>query len=130
MGVTAGAVVALGLVFMLLLDAKEDNGILQQGIESAAGVNARQAMVLAEVQANRESLDLQLAAEQVRIQAATDALEASRKGLVVAQQNFDRRLKAALEEMADSKLECASEFVPQPLIDALSDPTPVLTGPD
>ena len=128
MGVTAGAVVALGIVFAMLLSAKEANGVLSQGIETARGVNARQALVNAEIQANHDRLLLQIAEQRRRTQAATAALAVSQKGLVTAKAGFDQRIKDVLEGMTDEDLLCASEFVPQPLIDGLWDNE--TSGPD
>lgn len=127
MGVTAGAIIALGVVFSMLLSAKEANGMLTQGIESARGVNARQALVQAELQKNHDNLLLQIAEQRRRAKAATDALVVSQKGLVTAKVDFDQRIKDVLEGMTDEELVCASEFVPKPLIDGLWVST---SGPD
>ena len=121
MGVTAGAVVALGIVFAMLLSSKESNGVLRQGIETAVGVNQRQAAVQAELQKNHDNLLLQIAEQRRRTQAGTAALAVSQKGLVTAKAGFDQRIKDVLEGMTDEDLLCASEFVPAELIDGLWD---------
>jgi len=123
MGVSAASVLALLFVFNMLLNAKEANGVLIQGIETAQGVNDRQKATLAEVQSNHDNLLVQIDQERVRTKEATDALEASEAGLDVAEANFNQRLKAAVAGMSDEDLECASEFVPAALIDSLHDET-------
>ncbi len=121
LGVSAAMGIALGIVFWLLLSAKEANGILQQGIDMADGVNARQAAVLDEVRANQASLLEQLKAQRIRTDAATKLLALSQDGLVTAKVEFDQRIKIALEGITDEEMECASEFVPAGLIDSLHD---------
>jgi len=119
MGGLAAALLALVIVFNLLLSAREANGTLQQGIEDAKGINERQALAMAAVQKNRDQLVVQINNERRRTRAATEALEASREGLVAAKVDFDQRIKLALEDITDEELVCASEFVPAGLIDSL-----------
>ncbi len=121
-GGLAASVVALGIVFWLLLSAKEANGILQQGIDMAAGINARQALTLDEVQANHDNLLVQIEQQRVKTEAATKALALTQEGLITAKVDFDQRMKDALEGITDEELECAAEFVPAGLIDSLQDP--------
>ncbi len=121
LGVSAAMGIALGIVFWLLLSAKEANGILQQGIDMAAGVNARQAAVITEVQANHDSTMKQLKEQRIKTDAATKLLALSQEGLVAAKVDFDQRMKVALEGMTDEELECASEYVPAALIFSLHD---------
>ena len=121
MGLTAAAGIALWIVFSMLLSAKEANGVLTQGIETARGVNERQALVAAELQKNHDNLLIQIEQERVKTKIATDALDVSEKGLVTAKVDFDQRIKDALEGMTDEELVCASEFVPAGLIDSLWD---------
>jgi len=122
LGGLAASMVALGIVGWLLLSAKEANGILQQGIDMAAGVNARQAATLVEVQANHDNVMDQLKEQRIKTEAATKLLALSQEGLVSAKVDFDQRIKVALEGITDEELECASEFVPAGLIDSLHDP--------
>ncbi len=117
-GLTA-AVLALAIVFWLLLSAKEANGVLTQGIESARGVNARQAAVQAELQANHNNLLVQMENERRKTRIATDALELVQLDLVKNKADFDQRIKAAVTEMTDEELVCAAELVPAGLIDSL-----------
>lgn len=121
MGVSAASLVALGIVFWLLLSAKEANGILQQGIDMADGVNARQAVTLAEVQANHDRLLVQIEQQRIKTEVATKRLVKTQADLMTAEANFDRRIRVALEGMTDEELECASEFVPAALIFSLHD---------
>ena len=119
MGLTAAAGIALWIVFSMLLSAKEANGVLTQGIESARGVNERQALVAEELQKNHDRLLIQIEQERVKTKIATDALDVSEKGLVTAKVDFDQRMKDALEGMTDEELVCASEFVPAAIISSL-----------
>ena len=112
-------VAALAIVFGLLLSAKEANGVLTQGIESARGVNERQALVQAELLANRDKLLGQIAHERRKVRVATDALQVVRGDLVKNKVDFDQRIKDAVAELSDEELECAAEFVPAGLIDSL-----------
>ncbi len=112
-------IAALAIVFGLLLSAKEANGVLTQGIESARGVNERQALVQAELQANHDKLLVQIANARRKAKVATDALELVRGDLVKNKVDFDQRIKDAVAELSDEELECAAEFVPAGLIDSL-----------
>ena len=127
-GVVVFAGIALLIVGNLLLDAKEENGTLIQGVETAKGVNERQALTLAEVQKNRDSLMVQMAKDRAKAEQATEDLEISRKGLIQAEADFDQRMKVALEELSDEDLECGGMFVPEPLISGLHDNA--ASGPD
>lgn len=122
MGTTAAAVAALAIVFWLLLSAKEANGVLQQGIETAAGVNARQAATITEVQENHTNLLKQMEAQRLRTKRANESLALTQMKLRDANIEFDQRLKDALEGMTHEELECSAEFVPAGLINSLHDP--------
>lgn len=121
MGVSVALLIGFLIASKALLAAKEENGTLIQGVETAKGVNARQALTLAEVQRNHDNLLVQIEREKQKAKAATEALAISRQGLIQAGVDFDQRMKTALEELSDEDLECASLFVPQPLIDGLRD---------
>jgi len=103
LGGLAASMVALGIVGWLLLSAKEANGILQQGIDMAAGVNARQAATLVEVQANHDNVMDQLKEQRIKTEAATKLLALSQEGLVSAKVDFDQRIKVALEGITDEE---------------------------
>ena len=126
-GVSAAMAIALLLVGKMLLAAKEENGTLIQGVETAKGVNARQALTLAEVQRNHDNLLVQIETERRKAREATKALAVSDQGLIQAEEDFEQRMATALEELSDEDLECASLFLPQPLIDGLHERT---GGPD
>lgn len=126
-GVSAAMAIALLLVGKMLLAAKEENGTLIQGVETAKGVNARQALTLAEVQRNHDNLLEQIETERRKAREATKALEVSEQGLIQAEEDFEQRMANALGELSDEDLECASLFLPQPLIDGLHERT---GGPD
>ncbi len=127
-GLTA-AVLALAIVFWLLLSAKEANGVLTQGIETAKGVNERQALVQAELQENHNNLLVQIEDERRKARIATAALELVQGDLVKNKADFDQRIKAAVAEMTDEELVCAAEFVPAGLIDSLWADTSGADGP-
>ena len=129
MGVSVALFVGLIIASRALMAAKEENGALIQGVETARGVNERQALAMAEVQRNRDELLVQFEREREKARQATEALEANRKGLIQAKADFDQRMKEALEELSDEDLECASLFVPQPLVDGLHDSPSGHNGP-
>ena len=124
MGVSVALFVGMIIASKALLAAKEENGALIQGVETAKGVNEKQALTLAEVQRNHDNLLEQIETERQKAKAATEALAVSRQGLIQAGADFDQRMKDALEGLSDADLECASLFVPQPLIDGLHDDDP------
>lgn len=124
MGVSAGAVLALIVVFNMLMSSKEANGALVQGIEDARATNERQTLTISEMEKNNANLLVQMEAERENAKMATEAKELSEMHLVDAEADFDERLRAAVEGMSDEDLECASEFVPPDLINSLSDSSP------
>lgn len=123
------ALVALGIVFALLLNAKEANGSLKQGIQTADDINLRQSAVLDEVQANHDNLLVQIDQQRIRMAASAVALGLTQEKLVTAGVDFNQRIRDALSRIPDEELACAAEFVPAGLINSLHVPAGGFGGP-
>lgn len=123
LGATVVLLLALIWVSNSLLKAKEQNGVLIQGIATAEGVNERQTKTIEELEQNKVNLLADIEAERAKNNAATAAIEELGEGLENAEADFNQRLAAAVAGMSDEELTCASEFVPDDLVISLHDET-------
>ena len=118
-GGLAAAVVALGIVFLMLLDAREANGALVSDISRVEAANKRQVVAMRFLKLQTDKLLDQVEKERNSVYTANAALLASELNLEQAETYFQGRLQAAREELSDEERVCAGELVPAVLLDSL-----------
>lgn len=119
LGVTAGAIVALGIVFWLLLETREDLGKADQALAGAEASNQEYQIELDGVIADRdgllESIEREREARRL-VQADLHRLgQQHRQELEAA----ERRITDATNQLTGHERDCADSYIPQSLIDSL-----------
>ena len=118
-GGLAAAVVALGIVFWLLLGAKEANGKLAADIDRVAAANAKQRVIVDLLKLNALELIDQIEKERNNTLKANEALLTSEQDRERDESDFQDKLAKARAELTHEELVCANELVPAVLVDSL-----------
>ena len=121
LGGLAAAVFALGIVFWLLMDAKEANGELVAGMDRVAAANLQQGVVIDFLQKNTAELIAQVEKERKNTLKANEALLTSEQDREQAETDFQDKLAKARAELTHEELVCANELVPAVLVNSLRD---------
>jgi len=121
LGGLAAAVFALGIVFWLLMDAKEANGELVAGMDRVAAANLQQGVVIDFLQKNTAELIAQVEKERKNTLKANEALLTSEQDREQAETDFQTKLAKARAELTHEELVCANELVPAVLVNSLRD---------
>lgn len=119
-GGLAAALAALGIVFWLLMGAKEANGKLASDIDRVAAANQAQKTVIGALKDNQVELIAQVERERKAALAASEAQLTAEQDREQAEIEFQARLAAAVSGLTPDEKECADEMVPAALINSLT----------
>jgi len=112
MGLSAGAILALLIVFKLLMSAQEAKGALEAEISEAVTVNAAQTANIELLEQDKIELQERFEAEQARAAAFTEAVAVGQ--VILEKQKHDHaiELAAVRDSLTVEERVCADQRVP------------------